>query len=141
MKPKTLISRVVRDYRLLRKNRHSGTAAEAGTTMIDWDRVRELRSEIGPDDFDEVASLFLEEADAAIARLSADGGAKVLAADLHFLKGAALNLGFDALSALCQDGERRAGIGDLSVDLAAVKAAYGACRTEFEDGADQAFAA
>ena len=109
--------------------------------MIDWDRVRELRSEIGPDDFAAVASLCLEEADEAIARLSADGGAKALAADLHFLKGAALNLGFDALSALCQDGERRAGIGDLSVDLAAVKAAYGACRTEFEDGADQAFAA
>lgn len=109
--------------------------------MIDWDRVRELRSEIGPEDFDEVACLFLEEADEVIARLSADGGAKVLAADLHFLKGAALNLGFATLSILCQDGERRAGAGDLSVDLQAVRQAYAACRVEFEADAAQAFAA
>ena len=109
--------------------------------MIDWGRVRELRSEIGPEDFAEVVSLFLEEADEAMARLSADGGAKALAADLHFLKGAALNLGFDTLSALCQDGERRAGAGDLSVDLEAVREAYASCRGEFEDGAETAFAA
>ncbi len=109
--------------------------------MIDWDRVRELRSEIGPEDFDEVVSLFLEEADETIARLSAANGAKALAADLHFLKGAALNLGFASLSSLCQDGERRAGAGDLSVNLDAVRAAYAACRAEFEADAAQAFAA
>lgn len=109
--------------------------------MIDWDRVMELRSEIGPDDFEEVVSLFLEEADEAMARLTIAGGAKALAADLHFLKGAALNLGFDMLSALCQDGERRAGAGDLTVDLEAVRDAYATCRGEFEDGAQQAFAA
>ena len=109
--------------------------------MIDWDRVRELRSEIGPDDFDEVVSLFIEEADGAIARLSPDGGATALAADLHFLKGAALNLGFASLSALCQSGERRAGAGDLTVDLEAVRIDYAACRAAFESGAPQAFAA
>ena len=109
--------------------------------MIDWDRVLELRSEIGPDDFDEVVSLFLEEADEAIARLSVDGGAKALAADLHFLKGAALNLGFDTLSALCEDGERRAGAGDVGIDLGAVREAYADCRSDFELGAEAAFAA
>ena len=109
--------------------------------MIDWSRVRELRSEIGPDDFDEVASLFLEETDEVIARLSASNGAKALVADLHFLKGAALNLGFVALSDLCHDGERRAGGGDVTVDLEAVRLAYATCRTAFEDGAAQAFAA
>lgn len=109
--------------------------------MIDWDRVRELRAEIGAEDFDEVVCLFLEEADEAIARLSPANGAKALAADLHFLKGAALNLGFANLSGLCQDGERRAGAGDLAVDLAAVRAAYAACRAAFEAGAAQAFAA
>jgi HPt (histidine-containing phosphotransfer) domain-containing protein len=109
--------------------------------MMDWDRVRELRSEIGPEDFDEVVSLFLEEADEAIARLSVSNGAKALAADLHFLKGAALNLGFASLSALCQDGERRAAAGDVSADLDAVRAAYAACRAEFEADAVKAFAA
>jgi HPt (histidine-containing phosphotransfer) domain-containing protein len=109
--------------------------------MIDWDRVKELRAEIGAENFDEVAGLFLEEADEAIARLSLQAGAKSLSADLHFLKGAALNLGFAALSSLCQDGERRAGAGDLSIDLPAVRQAYADCRAEFENGAARAFAA
>jgi HPt (histidine-containing phosphotransfer) domain-containing protein len=109
--------------------------------MIDWDRLRELRSEIGPEDFAEVVSLFLEEADEAIARLSPDGGAKALAADLHYLKGAALNLGFASLSALCQSGERLAEAGDLTVDLDTVRADYFACRAAFERGALQVFAA
>ncbi len=43
-----------------------------------------------------------------------------LEAELHFLKGSALNLGFADLAALCQDGEKRRGIGRSSVDLDAV---------------------
>lgn len=39
--------------------------------MIDWERVADLRSEIGDDGFDEVIALFLEETDEVIARLSA----------------------------------------------------------------------
>lgn len=109
--------------------------------MIDWDRVKELRAEIGAEDFDEVVDLFLEEADEVLARLSLEAGAKALAADLHFLKGAALNLGFAALSSLCQDGERRASAGELSVDLSAVRSTYLACRDAFERGASTAFAA
>ena len=34
--------------------------------MIDWERVRELRSEIGADDFAEVVEMFLSEADEAV---------------------------------------------------------------------------
>ena len=109
--------------------------------MIDWDRVRELRSEIGSEDFDEVVALFLEEADEAIERLSVNRGAKSLAADLHFLKGAALNLGFRQLSGLCQEGERRAGIGDTAVDLDAVRKCYAQSRSAFEAGSEAAFAA
>ena len=109
--------------------------------MIDWDRVKELRGEIGAEDFDEVVCLFLDEADECIARLSVDSGARRLSEDLHFLKGAALNLGFAALSGLCQDGERRAGAGDTNVDVDAVRAAYLGCRAEFERSAVTAFAA
>ena len=109
--------------------------------MIDWGRVKELRDEIGAEDFDEVVGLFLEEADECIARLSPDRGAAALSSDLHFLKGAALNLGFAALSSLCQDGERRAGVGDVSVDVDAVRAAYLGCRAEFEKHSVSAFAA
>ena len=109
--------------------------------MIDWDRVRELRSEIGPEDFAEVAAMFLEEADETVARMSARAGAKAIESDLHFLKGSALNLGFRQLSALCQDGEQRAAAGDTAVDLAAVRICYFASRTEFQNKLDRHFAA
>ena len=36
--------------------------------MIDWGRVKDLRSEIGAEDFSDVVALFLEEADEVIAR-------------------------------------------------------------------------
>ena len=109
--------------------------------MIDWERVKELRAEIGADDFSEVAVMFLEEADEAVSRLSPELTAKAMEADLHFLKGAALNLGFDALSGLCQDGERRAAAGDTAVDLETVRSTYFASKAAFEGGMDQAFAA
>jgi len=109
--------------------------------MIDWERVKELRAEIGADDFSEVAEMFLQEADEAVARLAPGLTAKAIEADLHFLKGAALNLGFDALSDLCQDGERRAAAGDTGIDLDAVRSTYLASKTAFEGGLDQAFAA
>ena len=111
-----------------------------GVRMIDWDRVKELRGEIGAEDFDEVVGLFLEEADECLARLAPDMGSKALAAELHFLKGAALNLGFAALSCLCQDGERRANARDVTVDMEAVRSTYLDCRSEFERQAGAAFA-
>ncbi len=99
--------------------------------MIDWDRVRDLQTEIGEADFAEVALLFLEEADDVIARLSRDRGAATLEQDLHFLKGAALNLGFSQLASLCREGERRAADGLTDVDLASVSGAYHVSRQSF----------
>ena len=101
---------------------------------IDWERVTELRDEIGADGFGEVVALFLEEADEVMARITTAHGAKAVEADLHFLKGAALNLGFQDFAALCQEGERRAAAGDGGVDLAAVRASYLAAKTALADG-------
>jgi len=80
--------------------------------MIDWARVRRLRDEVGSDDFGDVVELFLEEGDAVVARLRAGPEPGRLEADLHFLKGSALNLGFADLAALCHAGEQRAAAGD-----------------------------
>ncbi len=98
--------------------------AKGGHQMIDWARVKELRDEIGADDFDEVVALFLEEADEVIARISPELGAKALEADLHFLKGAALNLGFAAFAALCQQGERWAAEGNPDIKIDPVRGSY-----------------
>lgn len=92
--------------------------------MIDWTRVKDLRDEIGADDFGEVVAMFLEEADEVIARITPKLAAKALASDLHFLKGAALNLGLSDFAALCQDGERRAASGDTETNITAVRLCY-----------------
>ncbi len=75
--------------------------------------------------------MFLDESDEVIARLSIGSGAAALEKDLHFLKGAALNLGFAQLAGLCQDGERRAAGGSTEIDLDAVRSAYAASRQAF----------
>jgi len=109
--------------------------------MIDWARVRELKSEIGEDSFDEVVELFLEEADEVIARMDIHIGAKALEADLHFLKGSALNLGFRDLAILCQAGESKAASGSIDIDLARVRSVYATSKLSFDADVREATAA
>jgi hypothetical protein len=71
--------------------------------MINWDRVNELRHEVGDDDFAEVVTIFLDEVDEVLARMRTAASAEVYRAELHFLKGSALNLGFRGLAALCHE--------------------------------------
>jgi HPt (histidine-containing phosphotransfer) domain-containing protein len=72
--------------------------------MIDWKRVAELREEIGTDGFAEVAEMFLEEAETAVAALTGGLPPGEVEGQLHFLKGSALNLGLAELAAICQQG-------------------------------------
>ncbi|MEM9740984.1 MAG: Hpt domain-containing protein, partial [Pseudomonadota bacterium] len=76
--------------------------------MLNYERVQNLREEIGEDDFEEVVALFLEEADEAIERLEPDVGAQQLETDFHALKGSALNLGFDRFAEICATAEKQA---------------------------------
>lgn len=105
--------------------------------MIDWTRVRELRDEIGDDDFGEVVVLFLQEADEVIARLGRNGRQRSVVEDLHFLKGAALNLGFRDLAGSCSEAERLIAA-DQSIDLAAIAARFLSTRTAFMNGLETA---
>ena len=103
--------------------------------MIDWQRVRELREEIGEDDFNEVVELFLEEADEVAASIRADIATGEIESALHFLKGSALNLGFRELAELCQIGEKAAASGNTaSVDLRRVITSYEASKRAFASG-------
>jgi len=100
--------------------------------MIDWHRVIELRDEVGAEDFPEVVELFLEEVDEVIARLKTAANADTVEADLHFLKGSALNLGFSAFGEACSRGERMAADGrGADVDVGGVVACYEASLSEF----------
>lgn len=101
--------------------------------MIDWDRVATLRNEIGASDFDEVAFLFLDEAEEVIARLSEGALKAPLVDEIHALKGSALNLGFAVLAAMLQDKERRVARGE-AISTERIVTCYGASRAEFVEG-------
>lgn len=103
--------------------------------MIDWSRLRELRDEIGAETLDEVATQFAAEVQDVLDRLRPDAPRDGLQADLHFLKGSALSLGFAAFSDLCHDGERLSGESAADrVDLAALIACYQASHRAFAAG-------
>ena len=100
--------------------------------MIDWDRVRTLKEEVGAEDFDEVLELFFAEVDEAMGRLPAARDAASLSAEMHFLKGAALNLGFEVLSQRCHDGETQATQGRIGqIDVAEIVRVYALSRQQF----------
>ena len=100
--------------------------------MIDWERVSELREEVGAEDFGEVVELFLEEVEEVISKLRTAPNPAEYEDDLHFLKGSALNLGFADFGALCQTGEKAAAEGrQAEVDITQVIASYGASKTSF----------
>ena len=102
--------------------------------MIDWVRIDDLRSEIGKDEFLEVVDMFLEEADEVVARLTGLPDMAEVESQLHFLKGAALNLGLTDLAALCQSGERTAAAGNADlVDLHKVADVYSQSRQSLTD--------
>lgn len=69
--------------------------------MIDWERIDELKEEVGLDDFVEIASLFLEEVEEILASLSTIQNPAALSDNFHSLKGSALNLGFSEMARLC----------------------------------------
>lgn len=73
--------------------------------MLDWNRINELRDEVGDAEFQLILEMFLDEVEEVMMRLSHDNPGK-LETDLHFLKGCAWNLGFSAFGALCNEGER-----------------------------------
>lgn len=79
--------------------------------MIDWTRIKQLRDEIGEEDFPEVVEIFIEEVSEMIDSLRTAPKLATLGEDLHALKGSALNLGFRAFAEMCQTGETRAANG------------------------------
>ena len=99
--------------------------------LVDVTRLRALREEVGDDGYEEVLVLFLAESDEVVERLAAHAGDTPPAAELHFLKGIALNLGFDDLAALCRRAERGEGF-----DPAAMRAVYAQTRAALAEAVE-----
>ncbi len=102
--------------------------------MINWERVKELENDIGPDDIDDVVELFLSEVDNVIEGLSNDSSQNTLEQDMHFLKGSALNLGFDVFGEMCSSAEKQAAAGnECDVSVPQIVASYESSKSEFLD--------
>lgn len=102
-------------------------------SLIDWNKVNELRNEVGAEDFDEVVELFLEEVEQVISQLGNEGRSPEH--DLHFLKGSALNLGFAHFSNLCSAGETAANQGHLEgLDFGEITMSYEQSKSGFLEG-------
>ncbi|MEM9433325.1 MAG: Hpt domain-containing protein [Pseudomonadota bacterium] len=94
--------------------------------MIDWQRIEELKSDFGSEDFDEVVTLFLDEVEESFETLLA-GNYSDLGNELHGLKGSAANLGFAVLKDACSAAEKD----PQSADLAGLKTVFNDSRAIF----------
>lgn len=91
---------------------------------MDWDRVRDLREDVGEDDLGGIIALFLEETDAVVAQLAAHRSAGELRSDLHFLKGSALNIGMASFAQACHAAEEQLSCDNGSVDIDLILGLY-----------------
>jgi histidine phosphotransfer protein HptB len=106
--------------------------------MIKWARVRELKDEVGEDSYFELQAIFLAEVEEALTRLTPARSAGELEADLHFLKGSALNIGLARLAELCHYGEQAAKTGTLVPEaLSTIIETYATSRAELLAGEPQ----
>lgn len=96
--------------------------------MIDRTRIAELKANFGPEGFAEVVEIFEEETAPVVDRLH-HGHSNNPAADLHFVKGSADNMGLTELATICRRAEA-ALVGGGAPDLAGLRAAYDRGRAE-----------
>lgn len=104
-----------------------------GSYVIDWSRVSELHEEVGDDALGDVLDLFASEVEEGLARLEEATAPKAIAAEFHFLKGAALNLGMEDVARLCAKGEANATAGDpTEAERALIAERFPACCHELQ---------
>ncbi len=98
--------------------------------MIDWDRIAELQDEVGEDSFAEVVEMFFEEVEEVLTSLVVNDQ-DALKGGLHFLKGAALNIGMSEMSGLCRDAEHTLmESGPDGVDFAQIQSVFKSAQAE-----------
>ncbi|WP_442771646.1 Hpt domain-containing protein [Paenirhodobacter enshiensis] len=99
---------------------------ETEAKMINWDRIEDLRTDIGEEEMAEVIDLFLDEVEQALSQI---GTAPDREAAAHFLKGAALNLGFSRFAAECLVAEQTCHAHPPArVEIAPLRHGYGVSR-------------
>lgn len=98
--------------------------------MINWDRVTELQDEIGEEDFLEVGRMFIAEMEEKLQDMA--GSPHREAADYHYLRGSAANLGFTEFAELCGAAES-AGNDGAPDNFAAIRDSFNKSLAEISD--------
>jgi len=101
--------------------------------MIEWERIAELQEDVGAESLAEVLDLFFEETEAVLDGLDQHLPPNRLKADLHFLKGSALNLGFSRVGAMCRAAEAE-NAGSRKLDTNALRQAYASSKESLLSG-------
>ncbi|MGY6696848.1 MAG: Hpt domain-containing protein [Roseinatronobacter sp.] len=86
-------------------------------SVIDWSRVSELLEDFGEEEFGELVVVFLEECRDGLEQLKQAASDDADRAAFHFLKGAALNVGFVEIAELCANGETAAANGEDRAEI------------------------
>ena len=96
--------------------------------MINTARIQELKDEVGEDDLVEVIALFCEEVEEVLQALDTTPQDQ-MPAQLHFLKGSALNIGLHAVSELCKQQETRLKSDPTALaDIGTIRTTYAASK-------------
>lgn len=105
--------------------------------MIDWAYVKQLETDVGAAELNNVVALFLDEVDSEIELLrSPNAPPEVLKSKMHFLKGSAYYLGFKAFGDLCAQYEVLAEAGRAEeIDVSGLISVYDQSRVRFLDEA------
>lgn len=101
--------------------------------MIDWDRVAELRDEIGAEDLTTVIGMFLDEVAEKLQAVKDGASRATLSEDMHFLRSSALNIGFAELAKLCSAIEAKVDAGDVHLDIATITRCFEASAKELRE--------
>lgn len=101
--------------------------------MIDWEKVAELQDHMGPADMVEIITLFEQEVENITSHLGAGPEGRNLEEDFHYLKGAALTMGFAQFADTCAAAEALAQCGSVEpASIDAVLISYHQSITEFK---------
>ena len=105
--------------------------------MIDWASIKQLETDVGEAEFNNVVTLFLDEVDSEMKLLVEPvKNHEMLKSKMHFLKGSAYYLGFKEFGDLCAQNELLADAGrSKEIDLNLLISVYNRSRSRFLDEA------
>ncbi len=101
--------------------------------MIDKTRINELAAEIGLEDVQVIAAVFLDEAMLTVDRLAEGLPPEEVSRAMHFLRSGALNIGLRGIALLAEEAEAKSNRGE-DIEVAHMVELINRTRAQLEEG-------